>query len=108
MSTTTPVAARALAFVAFVPAVAAFGGAALVSLAPLTSGPDVHVEASSVVLLEAFVVAHLIVVGYVIWGLSQILSGERGLWWRMGCAYVLGIALTYVVWLLWVRHFSGG
>ena len=99
---------RIVVSIALAVAVVALAWSVLTGLDSLSPGPDVHVEDQTILALEALVLAHVAVVGFVIWGLARILSGRREVWWRIACAYGLGAALTYGVWLLWVREFSGG
>ena len=102
-------AERATAFVALCLAVEALGVSFVFGLEALSRDPDGDADTQTVLILEGFALAQIAVVGYAIWALVRIFrGGKRTLWWQAGVAYGLGAALTFVVWLLWARDFSGG
>jgi hypothetical protein len=99
---------RALAFVALVPAVGVFALDAWLAIATLWPDPDLYLEGHEVPLIECMAVVHLAFVGYAIWGLASFLAGRAAPMWTTALAYFLGGASTPVLWLFWVRWFSGG
>lgn len=104
----TGTAGRVVAAVALVAAVGVFALTLFLALWPLSPGPDVYLEGHEVPTFTALAVAHLVIVGYAIWGLSLFARGRPGPFWSTALAYVLGGALTPFVFLLAIRWFSGG